>query len=69
MRHQGARDHTRLSLSLGEGEDKALAIIKAHYGISSPYDAVRRAIRGHAEQIMEPVKQIVPIRYDRGGEK
>jgi hypothetical protein len=64
MKHQGARNRTRLSLSLGDEEDKAIAIIKAHYGISSPYDAVRRAIGEHAKQIMEPVKQIMPIRYN-----
>jgi len=52
MKHQGARDRTRLSISLGLEEEKALTIIKAHYATQSPYIAIRHAIVEHAKQIM-----------------
>jgi len=51
MKHQGARDRTRISLTFGDEEDKALRIIKAHYGTSSPHFAIRKAIVEHAKHI------------------
>jgi hypothetical protein len=45
------RERTKISLTLGDDDDKALAVVKAYYGTMSTAGAIRRAIIEHAKQV------------------
>jgi len=57
---------TRVSVSLGDDLDGALRVIKAHYGISSNAEAVKRAIAEHAKQVkVEATRETKQITFSR----